>query len=228
MQPRTIAVGDIHGHCQALDAVLAIIDPQTEDTLVFLGDYVDRGPDSRGVLETVIGLGSRCHVVALMGNHEEMMLGARQGGKSDLRFWLQFGGQQTLDSYGQNVDVKQIPWEHIRFLESLPLYFETDTHFFVHANYAPKLPLDRQSSADLLWRPLDEIPSPHFSGKTAIVGHTPQPNGQILDLDYLKCVETGCGFGGLLTALDVTSGQIWQVAENGKVTTRVGGRAGIE
>ena len=77
MQPRIIALGDIHGHSQALDAILAAVDPQAEDTLVFLGDYVDIGPDSKGVLERVIALKERCQVVALLGNHEEMMLGRR-------------------------------------------------------------------------------------------------------------------------------------------------------
>ena len=69
----------------------------------------------------------------------------------------------------------------------------------------------------MLWRPLEgnDLPGPHYSGKVAIVGHTPAKNGRILDLGHLKCIDTGCGHGGLLTALDVTSGRIWQVTESG-------------
>ena len=94
-------------------------------------------------------------------------------------------------------------------------FYETDTHFFIHANYAPNQPLDRQDSKTALWLPLSDLPGPHYSGKIAVVGHTPQENGKILDAGYLKCIDTGCGYGGRLTALDVTSGRIWQVGEAG-------------
>lgn len=215
MPSRTIAFGDIHGHSQALDAILTAVAPQPQDTLVFLGDYVDSGPDSKGVLERLIDLRKQFRVVALMGNHEEMMLGAR-GGRSDLRLWMNFGGRETLESYGRSGDLRLVPREHLRFLATLPLFYEAKTHFFVHANYDPNRPLDQQETATALWRHLDEIPAPHFSGKIAVVGHTPQKDGRILDLPHLKCIDTGCGLGGLLTALDVGSGQTWQVDEFGR------------
>ena len=213
-QPRTIAIGDIHGYLQALDAIVAAVDPQPHDTLVFLGDYVDAGPNSRDVLDRLIGLGNRFRVVCLLGNHEETMLGAR-GGKSDLRFWLNIGGRETLESYGSAGDLRLVPPDHFDFLKGLPLFHETPTHFFVHANYDPQRPLAQQESAILLWKQLNEIPAPHVSGKIAVVGHTPQKNQQILDLPHLKCIDTGCGYGGLLTALDVGNGQVWQVDEFG-------------
>src|SRR5271165_1398204 len=96
---RTIAIGDIHGCSAALASLVRAIDPTPHDLLVFLGDYIDRGPDSRGVLEQVIALVERCTVVALMGNHEEMLLAALEG-QSELRYWLKFGGTEALASYG--------------------------------------------------------------------------------------------------------------------------------
>lgn len=216
MQARTIAISDIHGHTQALDAILAAIEPRPADTLVFLGDYVDLGPDSKGVLERLLGLGKQFHVVALMGNHEEMMVGAREG-RSDLRFWMNFGARETLESYGDAGDLRLVPSEHFRFLKGLPLFYETETHFFIHANYDPNRPLDQQESATALWKHLNEIPLPHASGKIAVVGHTPQESQRVLDLPHLKCIDTGCGHGGLLTALEIgRDGKRWQVDEFGR------------
>jgi serine/threonine protein phosphatase 1 len=214
-QPRTIAISDIHGHSQALDGLLVVIDPKPQDTLIFLGDYVDRGPDSKGVIERLIDLKKRFNIVALMGNHEEMMLGAK-GGRSDLRFWLNLGGRKTLESYGDAEDLRFVPWEHFQFLKGLPQFYQTESHFFIHANYDPNRPLDQQDSATALWKHLNEPSPPHFSGKIAIVGHTPQMCGRILDLPHLKCIDTGCGYGGLLTALEIGCGRIWQVDEMGK------------
>src|SRR5262249_22206274 len=88
---RTIAIGDIHGCSAALAALVRAIAPTPPDTLVFLGDYIDRGPDSRGVLEQVTALAERCTAVPLLGNHEEMVLAALEG-PSELRYWLKFGG----------------------------------------------------------------------------------------------------------------------------------------
>ena len=92
---RIIAIGDVHGCSAALAALVRAIDPAGLDTLVFLGDYIDRGPDSRGVLEQVIALAQRCTVVPLLGNHEEMLLAALEG-QSELRYWLKFGGTEAL------------------------------------------------------------------------------------------------------------------------------------
>src|SRR5262252_5822775 len=99
MTERIIAIGDVHGCSAALAALIRAIDPTPLDTLVFLGDYIDRGPDSRGVLEQVIALAERCVVVPLLGNHEEMLLAALEG-QSELRFWLKFGGMEPVASYG--------------------------------------------------------------------------------------------------------------------------------
>ena len=214
---RTIAVGDIHGCSQALDALIGQIKPTTGDRLVILGDMIDRGPDSQGVLDRLIELKEKCHLVPLLGNHEEMLLAAREG-KSDLRYWKKFGGQETLDSYGGLPDCRELPWSHIHFIQKCPLFLETDTDIFVHAGLAPNFPMDQQSSLDLLWKPLEQDDvGPHYSGKTIIVGHTPQSDGQVLDLGFLKCIDTLCHAGGWLTALEVNSGQIWQANQNSEV-----------
>ena len=216
MPGRTIAIGDIHGCWLALRALLDTISPSPADTIVTLGDYVDGGIDSRGVLDLLICLQDRCHLVTLLGNHEEMMLGAREGA-AELETWMQFGGHSTLASYDDD-RLDAVPRSHWEFLERCHLFFETDSHIFQHANYRSKKPLVEQSRHDLLWLSLlDFVPGPHISGKIAVVGHTPQINGEILDLGHPICIDTHCWQGGWLTALDVESGQVWQVNERGQV-----------
>ena len=215
MHHRTIAIGDIHGHSIALKALIGLIEVQQSDTIVFLGDYIDRGPDSRGVIEQVIRLADRCHVVALMGNHEEMLLSAKAGNRS-LKTWLSNGGDAALMSYGTENDLSCIPQDHINFFQGLRRVHESEEHFFIHANYAPNWRLEEHDSNTAMWMSLSDIPGPHYSGKIAVLGHTPQPDGKILDLGHLICIDTGCGFGGLLTALDLTNGEMWQVDELGQ------------
>ncbi len=215
MAGRTIAIGDIHGHSAALAALVNRLELTPADTLVLLGDYVDRGPDSKGVIELILGLRPHCQLVPLMGNHEEMMLQARTDRRARW-MWLDNGGDQALLSYGDEGNPRSIPESHYEFLAGLSRVFETETHFFVHANYSPNFKLSEQPAMTALWLPLDEPPGPHYSGKTAVVGHTPQPDGRVLDLGHLVCVDTGCGFGGLLTAYEPASGRVWQVDERGQ------------
>jgi serine/threonine protein phosphatase 1 len=215
MPGRTIAIGDIHGCSAALAALLRAIAPQPDDIIITLGDYVDRGLDSNGVLDQLIALSKRCRLKPLLGNHDEMMLNAGNG-KDDFRFWMDCGGIATLDSYGSTGRLDLIPDAHFRWLEQCLPFFETYTHFFVHANYKPDLPLDKQDEYTLRWLSLlDFVPGPHRSGKIAVVGHTPQPD--VLDLGHLICIDTGCCTGGWLTALDVASGQKWQADERGSL-----------
>lgn len=217
MEPRTIAIGDIHGHSAALKGLLREVQPMAADTIVFLGDLINRGPDSRGVLEEVLQLSTGCKVVIVLGNHEEMLLDARKDDWAIERL-LTAGGAEMLASYGANASIGEIPARHWDLLASAQPVYETDSHFFIHANYAPNFPIDQQSPNDSRWLSLDDfLPAPHYSGKRAIVGHTPQLEGRILQLDHLVCIDTGCGFGGLLTALDVHSEQIWQVNEHGNI-----------
>jgi len=217
MPHRTIAIGDIHGCSAALAALIDAIEPGPEDVLVTLGDYIDRGPDSRGVLERLIDLGRRCRLIPLLGNHDEMLLGLRTS-RHPISWLVGMGGNATLDSYGPGRDLSFIPEEHFEFLERCPSYHETDTHIFLHANYDPDLPMDEQPGPVLRWESLrDSIPGPHRSGKTVIAGHTSQKGGEILDLGHLKCIDTYCCGGGWLTALDVDNSQVWQANKDGKL-----------
>ena len=211
---RTIAIGDIHGCSIALEALIETIHPQPNDTIIPLGDYVDRGIDSKGVLDQLIELTDRCNLVPILGNHDQMMLHAGDG-RSDFQFWLNCGGDAALDSYGSSRKLDLIPLDHIRFLKSCRSYFETETHIFIHANYKPDVPVEQLDDHTIRWLSLREYvpPKPHCSGKVVIVGHTPQT--EILDLGYLICLDTGVWKGGWLTALDVASGKIWQVSDTG-------------
>jgi serine/threonine protein phosphatase 1 len=221
---RTIAIGDVHGCSAALAALVGAIDPTELDTLVFLGDFIDRGPDSRTVLEQVIALAERCVVVPLLGNHEEMLLAALEG-QSELRYWLKFGGTEALASYGYRggpelrpADLRAlIPTEHLVFIKRCRDYFETARHLFVHAYYEPDRPLHEQSGQVLRWASLPTIPIPHCSGKVAVVGHTPQRSGEILHLGFLKCIDTFCHGGGWLTALEMNTGRVWQADAAGEL-----------
>ncbi len=217
MSGRLIAIGDIHGCTEALDAILAAIDLQAADTLVTLGDYVDRGPDSKGVVDRLIALKSQCNLVPLFGNHEEMMLDVVRDGQPPHR-WLQYGGVETLDSYRFAGDMDVISAEHLEFFASLLDYYETDEHFFVHANYDPELGLAEQPQQLLRWLKLtDFTPPPHFSGKRAVVGHTHDRAGEIFDIGHLVCLDTYCYGGGWLTALEMHSGQLWQANMAGEL-----------
>ncbi len=215
MSGRIIAIGDIHGCLAALQAVLAALDPHGDDTIVTMGDYADRGPDVCGVLELLIALGKQTRLVPLLGNHDEMMLSVCRGNTFLPAYWLAFGGDATLASYGTDHPAGVWP-THLEFLARCPLAFETERHFFVHANYRADMPLDQLPREVLLWESLKRhVPGPHASGKTAIVGHTAQKSGEILELGHLKCVDTWCYGDGWLTALDVETGQVWQANKEG-------------
>ena len=215
-RPRTIAIGDIHGCAAALRALLEAIQPTEWDKIVTLGDYVDRGPDSRGVIEQLIELAQRCVHVPLIGNHEVMMLEALDKGGDHLNWWWECGGRETIASYGKFP--RDVPKSHVKFLRGLEDFHETQRHIFVHANYDYDVPMSDQSRATTLWEHLNfRQPPPHYSGKTVFVGHTPQLTGEILDSDHLVGIDTACAVGGYLTAIDVDSRQIWQADADGNL-----------
>lgn len=214
---RTIAIGDIHGCSTALMSLLEAINPQPTDTLVFLGDYIDRGPDSRGVLETCMAVRKKCNAVFLLGNHEIMLLGALRG--LPPAHWLGSGGQQTLTSFGGRLEGIGSAFQE--FLSDCKYYYETATHIFVHANFHADLPMGEQDESSLFWDHLsDRVPDPHFSGKHVFLGHTPQPNGNIGWYGHFTCIDTGCFAGGWLSAVDVNSLESWQVSKQGHLRQR--------
>ena len=210
---RIIAIGDIHGCAVALERLLEMIEPTSRDLIVTLGDYVDRGPQSKQVIERLLQLQGECQLVPLLGNHEHMILEALN--KQVLfNFWMQCGGKQTLDSYGGSID--QIPAAHLDFIRGCRRYFETENHLFFHANFAPELAPDKQPDQLLLWEHLSESQlEPHQSGKHVILGHTPQLNGSVLHQDHVTCLDTYCFGDGCLTAMEVQSQETWQVTKAG-------------
>jgi len=218
MTKRTIAIGDVHG---CLDGLLGIIDqvePAGDDTLVMLGDCIDRGPDSRGVLDLLLELEDRCQLVTILGNHEEMLLAAvdRPGTTG---MWLECGGRETLASYG-NHSAGELPHEHLLYIRTWRDFWENDTHFFAHANYASDVPLDGQEWGYQRWLSLKRsMPQPHTSGKVAVLGHTSQKSGEVLDRGHLLCIDTYCYGGKWLTAFDSESGECWQVDSKGSPRT---------
>lgn len=135
------------------------------------------------------------------------------------RGWLQNWGRELLASYGC-YDVRElqpgalrdlVPADHLAFVKRCRDYFETDRHFFVHAYYDPDRPLLEQPWDRLRWTPLPPSPAPHCSGKVAVLGHTEQQTGEIMDLGFLKCIDTHCyRDSGWLTALEVNTNQVWQ------------------
>jgi serine/threonine protein phosphatase 1 len=221
MPSRLIAIGDIHGCLAALSSLLESVQPQPDDTLVFLGDYVDRGSDSRGVMERMLQLSASCRLVTLLGNHDELFMKVCAGAQDLLANWLMFGGDATLRSYG-DVLPEQVPQEHLRFFRNCPLYYETEQYIFVHGSYHPELPMAQQSPRLMIWGKIrPEPPGPHRSGKTVIVGHTAQRSGDILDLGYLKCIDTCCYDKGWLTAYAPDTGQTWQANKQGQLRSQI-------
>jgi serine/threonine protein phosphatase 1 len=218
---RVLAIGDIHGCSQALTTLLTAVDPQPEDLIVTLGDYVDRGPNSAAVIERLLKLQRTGRLVALRGNHDQMMLDARDGWELESE-WLACGGRETLASYarwGGAGTLDDVPASHWDFLERICVdWYETPTHFFVHANAYPDLPLDEQPIYMLYWERL-EAASPHISGKIMVCGHTKQRSGVPLNLGHAVCIDTGVYDGGWLTCLDVDRGFIWQADQSGRVQT---------
>ena len=220
--PRTIAIGDIHGCLDALNALLDAIQPTRDDTIVTVGDYVDRGPDSNGVLERLLQLEQTTHLIPLMGNHEEM-LNAVLERQMEPYSWLNHGGVETMDSYGFAGDLACVPKSHRDFLKRMEDFYENDTHFIVHANYDPGLPFAEQPSDLLRWVKISNVlPGPHLSGKRAVVGHTHDRQGDIFEVPHLVCIDTYCYGGKWLTALDLETGKVWQANPDGSMRDNTG------
>jgi serine/threonine protein phosphatase 1 len=212
---RLIAIGDVHGCCHALDTVLDAIAPNADDRIVFVGDLVDQGKESKEVLERILRLQHECDVVLIKGNHEEMMFAALES-EAALRYWERCGGVATLNSYRFGGKLCDIPAGHWALLESCVPYFETDEYIFTHANYLADTPMNEQPEYTLRWALFDSLKErPHFSGKTVVVGHTEQKSAEILDLGFAMCIDTACWKYGWLTAIDVLSGEYWQASRWG-------------
>lgn len=203
------AIGDIHGCFDKLKELFSVLPCFDNDTIVFLGDYIDRGPDSRKVVEFVIDLkrkrGDR--TVCLMGNHERMLLDYLEGRNREL--FLLNGGKATIEQYERN-GVIDIPDEHLSFFRSLKQIYITEDYVFVHAGVMPGISLDCQKEEDLLWIRGDFLFSDFDFKKKIIFGHTPMKSHQpYFDKNKIG-IDTGAVYGGFLTAIQLPEEKIYQ------------------
>jgi serine/threonine protein phosphatase 1 len=206
----TIVVGDIHGRLDRLEELLEML-PFWPDEFIFLGDYLDRGPDSRGVITRLLALAEEAECIFLRGNHEDMALDAYdQTARYEDGIWEANGGLQTMRSYAGRPDRRAwraaLPPSHLEFLRATLLYYETDKHVFVHARINRDGP-EKTPRETLLWeRILSPLDSMGY-GKRVICGHTPFPEPMI-GPDWIN-LDTGCGKwdGAVLSALLLPEGR---------------------
>lgn len=210
----TCAIGDVHGCLDKLDRLLArCADYAGARPLrfVFLGDYVDRGPDSRGVVATLIDMQRRRpdRVVCLSGNHEAIMLEALATG--DMTQWSINGCAATLASYGVD-DVTELPREHLAWFAALRTSYDDGRRFFVHAGVDPSRALADQNEHDLLWMREPFLSQEHDYGRLIVHGHTPQRNGKPDVRRWRLNLDTGAVYGGRLTAAFFNQAQTEPIA----------------
>lgn len=199
----TYAIGDIHGSLDKLRGLLTRCQEHAAGRpakLVFLGDYIDRGPESCGVIECLLALQSQGgdDVVTLMGNHEDMALSVIDG-TSPARSWLAQGGAATLDSYGA-VQPDEILGAHIDWMRALRLSHDDGRRLFVHAGVKPGVPLDAQNPGDLLWIREPFLSDRRDYGRLIVHGHTPLENGLPEIHGNRLNLDTAAVYGGPLTA----------------------------
>lgn len=192
--PEYIAIGDIHGMSSMLDELLLQL--PKEGTVVFLGDYIDRGPDSYGVIKRLIALQQEREVVFLRGNHEELCLDSLSGNSEAVHSWLANGGLATIESYQEHSFD-----EHLDFLNSTRLVFETEDYIFVHAGISPMKPVNENGAEEFLWIRYEFLMSDYDWGKMVIHGHTPTIDFFPEDKPNRINIDTGAFFKGRLTAL---------------------------
>lgn len=210
MAEKIYAIGDLHGHSTHLKALLAKLDPGVQK--VFLGDYIDRGPDSKGVIELVQAEQAK-GAIALKGNHEDLCIRAHKNDPSYADSWILNGGVETLRSFG--VLAKEhvaIPKPTLDWMEALPLFYETDEFFFVHAGAYPGSALEasKKNEEVCLWIRDKFIDSDWDWGKVVVFGHTPNRD-PILQKNKIG-IDTGVFFTGVLTAVLLPDREIIQVA----------------
>jgi serine/threonine protein phosphatase 1 len=201
--PLTYAVGDIHGSLDKLKSLVAACRQHAdgrEMSLVFLGDYIDRGPESAGVVRFVMSLELEApeRVIALKGNHEAWALSVLDG-SAQVSTWLRNGGAATLASYGVN-DVGDLPRAHLDWMRTLRLTHNDGRRFFVHAGVNPAKPLDAQDEQDLLWIREPFLTDERDYGRLIVHGHTPLVTAEPELCGNRLNLDTAAVFGGPLTA----------------------------
>jgi serine/threonine protein phosphatase 1 len=225
---RVYAVGDIHGRLDCLEALLPLIEADdssrgpADTTFVFLGDLVDRGPDSSGVVQRLLEFsrGPR-RTRFLLGNHEEVFLRALTGDSKATRYFARIGGRETILSYGfeeaeyQGLDydevtrllLERVPQEHVEFLKSFEDQIEIGDYLFVHAGIRPDVPLDEQTRGDLRWIREDFLNHRQSFGKMVVHGHTITEEVEVRSNRI--GIDTGAFSTGRLTAIGLEGTERW-------------------
>jgi len=222
-------IGDIHGCVDELRRLVEALPLRSGDSLIFLGDYIDRGPDSAGVVAYLIALQSelrKVRFVFLKGNHEDMFLSylGLAGQHGDM--FLINGGKATLASYGllDTVSPEEalpaIPTEHLHFYKGLQLYYLMDSFLCVHAGIHPHKLLEEQTEEELLWIRNTFIYSRHRLPYTVLFGHTPQLKAVFYDLPYKIGLDTGLVYGKMLTCLEADEKVLYQIKRGKKRVNR--------
>lgn len=203
---RKFAIGDIHGCLDKLEDLLGKIAPEPDDTLIFLGDYIDRGENPKGVIDALISLSSSCRCIFLRGNHEDMLIEYMTFGRNRSMFFSN-GAEATIISYtgtknaSGDMLAKSIPRSHREFLTSLKWLHEDEGYIYVHAGIRAGIELPLQDAMDLIWIRREFYEAPTGIDKKIIFGHCPfrEP--------YIKSdkigIDTGAVYGRCLTAIEL-------------------------
>ncbi len=225
LETLTYAIGDVHGCFQKLVRLLNLCREHCGARpmrLVFIGDYIDRGSDSREVVDLLIEMQRRMpeNVICLRGNHEAMALMAAEEGGNTEDWWLANGGLTTLASY-RVAEAAELPSPHLQWFRALALCHDDGRRYFVHAGVKPGVPLGEQSEHDRVWirEPFLSCGDPY--DRFIVHGHTPLVTASP-DLRHNRVnLDTGAVFGGPLTAAafdDARTGPIAFLTDAGRVT----------
>ncbi|GGH78435.1 serine/threonine protein phosphatase 1 [Pullulanibacillus pueri] len=229
---RMLVISDIHGEIYKFERLLeeTSYDP-AQDQLILLGDYVDRGPSPKAVIEKVMALKAQ-GAILLKGNHEDMMEKAFQD-KQRLKHWFRNGGQETLKSYGYEVpevhDLDQLVAssyplkktetlaKHLEFIHQLDHYYETEDFIFVHGGVHPTTPINETDPYLLMWI-RDEFHHGYNGEKPVVFGHTPTDHfhdgfGVFFATNNIIGIDGGCVYGGQLNALELPSKKTYSVKD---------------
>lgn len=223
---RIFAIGDIHGVASEPEILLRHLEEEEglteEDLVIFLGDYIDRGSDSKDVIELCLEFRRKFPKTRfLKGNHEDMLLDFLGFGGNLGQAFLYNGGLETIQSYGISVFappqemVNALPPEHFKFFCELESVISVEDFILVHAGLNPAIELEEQVTNDLFWIRDEFLNNPHDFQKTVIFGHTPHQE-IFVHLPYKIGLDTGLVFGNKLTCLELKSGKILEIERDKK------------
>lgn len=221
----SFVIGDIHGCSDELRYLVDALPLQPRDEMIFLGDYIDRGPDSSGVVSFLINLREHLtenRLIFLKGNHEDMLLSYLAITGQHGSMFLLNGGHATMESYGVAAEISSrerlisaIPPEHLDFYRTLVNYYVTEPFFCVHAGVNPLKTLPEQTDEELLWIRKPFLQSSHVLPYTILFGHTPL-HSVLYDLPYKIGLDTGLVYGNMLTCLDTDEKILYQIGRGKK------------